>query len=616
MVFFFTTGCEKAEPGLESEIDETSGSTLRGNGQGANHRAGKESRCMMIRWLFRCVAAVLAVVEIVAARNTFGPDPRAYMELARAILRHDWAMVINAYWSALYPWLLAAVLGIVKPSLRREFPVAHAFSFFMYLACMAAFEFFWVSLLQRRQASMADLSSANPDLRSRLIPSAQMWILGYSLFVWTTVGSLVLLVNPDLLVTASVLVAAGLLMRMEMAGGSPRALYVWLGICLGLGYLAKAILFPMAWVFLGTMVFVSVSRRTWRRRRQSIALALLIFVALASPEIALLSHAKGRFTFSDTGKLNLAWFNYDLPYRNWQGLPAGTGTPAHPTRKLFDHPAVYEFNGPLRTSYPPWFDPSYWNEGLSPKFSLATVVKHVLHEITVLGSLAIHPTAWIVGIFLILLGCRPRETLTGISVYFYLIVLAVVALALYCLTNIQDRFFIPWEFLIWGSVLAGVRLRPTAKFWSRGIVAPVSLAMLTATMHLVYGESVQVFHSDATPEYVTAEGLQKMGLQPGAKVGAIGFDNDAQWAYLARFDIVAEINTDETCLFWSAPPAIQKQILEKFAQAGASVVVANTGGGVGTTSGRGVPIDLAGCSRPGDGWRKIEGSPNHAFFMK
>ncbi len=595
-------------PAIDKAVGWTSRFVHRADAQDANEIASTESRCITIRWFFRSVAGILAVVEIVLARNTFGPDPRSYMELARAILRHDWAMVTNAYWSALYPWLLAAILGIVRPSLRWEFPVAHTFSFPMYLACMAAFEFFWMSLLRHRQASIAEL-----DPKTTLIPASQMWILGYSLFVWTTVGELVLLVNPDLLVMASVLLAAGLLLRMETDANSPCTLYMWFGICLGFGYLAKAILFPMAFVFLTMMVLVS--RRALREQRKYMALALLIFIAIAAPEIALLSHSKGRLTYSDAGKLNVAWFNYNLPNRNWQGLPPGTGTPVHPTRQLFDHPAVYEFNGPLRSSYPPWYDPSYWNEGLSPKFSLGIVVRHFFHDIAVLGSALAHPTAWIVGIFLILLGSTLWETLKGIAGYAYLIVIGAVALAMYCMTLIQDRFLPPWEFLIWGSVLAGVRLRPRVEALSRGIIALVSFAMVAAMVHLVYGESVQVFHSDATPEYVTAEGLQRMGLQPGEKVGAIGYDNDAYWAYLAQFDIVAEINTGETCLFWSEPAAVQAEILEKFSQAGAKVVVANTGGGVRTTS-RPVPIDLAGCSRPSSGWRKIEGSPNYAFFLR
>ncbi len=595
-------------PAIDKRLGGTSRFVNPADAHSSNEIASTESRCIKIRWLFRCVAAILTIVEIVLARNTFGPDPRSYMELARAILRHDWSMVPNAYWSALYPWLLAAVLGIVKPSLRWEFPVAHAFSFPMYLACMAAFEFFWVSLLRHRQTSITGVDSERTP-----ISASQMWILGYSLFVWTTVGELVLLVNPDLLVMASVLLAAGLLLRMETDGNSSRAQYVWFGICLGFGYLAKAILFPMAFVFLAMML--SVSRRALRQRGPYIALALLIFIALAAPEIALLSHAKGRLTYSDTGKLSLAWLNYNIPARNWQGLPPGSGTPAHPTRQVFDHPAVYEFNGPLRASYPPWYDPSYWNEGLSPKFSLRIIVGHFFHDLAMLGSALAHPAAWIVGIFLLLLASGPWATFKGIAGYGYLIVIAAVAMAMYCLTLIQDRYLPPWEFLIWGSVLAGVRLRPRLELLSRGIIALVSFAMIAAMVHLVYGESVQVFPSDATPEYVTAEGLQRMGLQPGEKVGAIGYDNDAYWAYLARFDIVAEINTDETCLFWSEPAAIQTQILEKFAQAGAKVVVANIGGGVKTTS-RLVPIDLAGCSRPSAGWRKIEGSPNYAFFLK
>jgi hypothetical protein len=550
----------------------------------------------------------LGLAQIVAGRNTFGPDARSYLEIARAILRHDWAMTINAYWSALYPWLLAAVLGIVRPSLRWEFPAAHALAFPILLVCIASFEFFWVGLLRRRE-----LASARLPLTNLPIPATQMWVLGYSLFIWLTVGDLLLAINPDLCVTAIVLVTAGLLIRIELTTGSQTSLYLWFGICLGLGYLTKAILFPMAFVFLAMMIAVlghSFRKQIWR-----FALTALIFIVVVSPEIALLSHSKGRVTFSDTGKLAFDWYNYNLPLRNWQGQPAGSGTPVHPTRKVNEYPALYEFNGPLRSSYPPWYDASYWNEGLSPAFQIRTVAGHAVHQILELGLILLHPTAWAIGILLIVLGSDIRASFTGIAVYWYLMVIAAIAIGLYCLTLVQSRYLAPWEILLWGAILAGVRLRSSSASLYPGVTALVSLALVAAMGHLVYGESIHGFHDDASAEYVTAEGLKQMGLQPGTKVGAIGFDNDAYWAYLVRLDIVAEINTDETCLFWSEPAAVQTQVLEKFAQAGASVVVANTGGGIRTTS-RAVPLDLAGCSRPGPGWRKIEGSPNHAFFLK
>jgi hypothetical protein len=132
---------------------------------------------------------------------------------------------------------------------------------------------------------------------------------------------------------------------------------------------------------------------------------------------------------------------------------------------------------------------------------------------------------------------------------------------------------------------------------------------------LTYAGFVAPFPSDASPEYATAEGLLRMGLRPGAKAAAIGFDNDAYWAYLARIDIVAEINTADTCLFWNSSPEIQTRVLDKFREAGVDMVVANTGGGVKTTS-RAVPFDLAGCARLGSEWRKIEGSPNHVVFLQ
>jgi hypothetical protein len=143
----------------------------------------------------------------------------------------------------------------------------------------------------------------------------------------------------------------------------------------------------------------------------------------------------------------------------------------------------------------------------------------------------------------------------------------------------------------------------------------VSVAMIGAVTYMVYGESIHGFHNDATAEYEIAEGLQRMGLHLGENVAAIGFGIDAHWAYLDRLNIVAEIDPEGTCLFWSEPADMQNQIVEKFAQAGADVVVVNAGTGIRSTS-RVVPLELADCARPGDGWRKIPGTLDQAFFLK
>jgi hypothetical protein len=560
-----------------------------------------------IRWLFRCLTVALGSTQVFLARNTIGPDARSYLEIARAILRHDWAIVVNAYWSVLYPWLLALMLAIFKPSLRQEFPVAHALAIPVLLVCMAAFEFFWGSLIRLRESALyADAQGTAP------ISTVQMWALGYSFFIWLTVGGLITAVNPDLCMTTMALFTAGLVVRLRIEGNR-FSLYVWFGLCLGLGYLVKAILFPMAFVFFAMAVIAS--GRQLQKKKWHFVLAFLIFAFIAFPVVGLLSHSKARFTFSDAGKLNFAWYTYDLPLRNWQGEPSWSGTPLHPTRKLHDHPAVYEFNGPISSSYPPWFDPSYWNDGLSPKPQPRVVIRHVLLNVWKLGWELAHPTAWVAALALLVLGCDLRRSLHGIADSWYLAAIAVVAFAAHCVTLLEGRYLAPWEILLWGVVLTGLRLRPkTARFY--GIVtAIVSVVLLTSIARLLYGEHIHGFHNDASAEYTTAEGLEKLGLRPGTRVGAIGFDNDAYWAYLLRLNIVAEIDTDETCLFWGQPPATQDEILDKFVQAGASAVVAQTGGGIRSTS-QPVPIPFSACAHPDTRWQKIPGSPNHIFFLK
>ncbi len=566
-----------------------------------------DARCLQVRWLFRFVAAGLCASQIFVGRNIFGPDARSYLEIARAILRHDWAMATNAYWGPLYSWLLAAVLAIVKPTLRKEIPLAHALAFPIYLACMAAFEFFWSALLDLRQ-----INDNRLGVRSPAIPALHMWVLGYSLFIWLTAAYLILLINPDLCVTAIALVAAGLLLRMEIAQSASWRLYICFGTCLGVGYLAKAVLFPMAFVFLSVMILSSGHAR--QRRLGCFALAAMTFLVIVTPEIAALSRSKGRFTFSDSAKLNLAWFNYGLPYRNWQGEPAGSGTPVHPTRKIYEHPAVYEFNRPLRANYPPWFDPSYWNEGLAPAFQPGRVARHIAHEVGELGSELLQPKAWVAGMFLIVLGADFKKTWKGIVAYWPLLLISLAAFSLYCLTRIEGRFLPPWAILLWGSLLAGVKLRKSPGVLYGWIAGLLSFALVGAMIRMDYSAYLAGFPADATPEYVTAEGLQQMGLKPGENVGAIGFDNDAHWAYLAGLNVVAEINTVETCRFWSESPVIQNEVVGKFAEAGAVVVVAFAGEGI-SSSGADAK-ELARCARPSSGWRPIPGSRNYALFLQ
>jgi hypothetical protein len=132
----------------------------------------------------------------------------------------------------------------------------------------------------------------------------------------------------------------------------------------------------------------------------------------------------------------------------------------------------------------------------------------------------------------------------------------------------------------------------------------VSVFAFLAVATVAYGEFRHGREDDATPEYATAEGLQKLGFAAGTKVGVMRFDKDAHWAYLAKKSVVAEIDANEECAFWSASPSVRSDVLRAFARAGASVSVANAEEAITSTSGSSA-LTLKNCARPHDGWRRL-----------
>ena len=57
-----------------------------------------------------------------------------------------------------------------------------------------------------------------------------------------------------------------------------------------------------------------------------------------------------------------------VPWYHWQGGPPGNGAPVHPTRQVATNPDIFEFAAPIAGTYPPWYDPTYWDEGARVAF--------------------------------------------------------------------------------------------------------------------------------------------------------------------------------------------------------------------------------------------------------
>jgi hypothetical protein len=539
----------------------------------APHRNYRERRLILIFWL---IAVILGAFFAWDGRHAMDPDGISYLDMGEAYLGGDWKMAVNSHWSPLYSWLLGLAMVVLKPSPYWEFSVAHLVNFGIYLLTLGSFHFFLLELLRYNRSQRANFSGnggvALPDWA---------WIaLGYTLFIWTTLNLITIsLVTPDMLVAAFVYLSSAMLLRIR-TGSASWQIFILLGLVLGFGFLAKSPMLPLGLVFLGVSMF---SVGNFRIAVPRVLIALLVFVLVAGPHVVVLSKTKGRLTVGDTARLAYAWWVNGVTYGvHWQGEPSGSGTPQHPTRKIFDAPPIYEFATPIGGTYPPWYDPSYWYEGVVARFDLTGQIKALKENAQIVLEI-FRDSGLIVGcLILYLVGGRKWSCIKDIAKHWTLHIPAIAAFMMYSLTCVRSRYMGAFIVLLWTGVFSGLRLRDSPD--SKRLVECATAAMLTVMMITIAFSPVLTALSKAGqlidgknpwphPHYQVAEGLNRMGIGSGDKVASLGTSFKAYWARLARVKIVAEIPSSHVADFWEADSSVRSQAIEAFVTTGAKVIV-------------------------------------------
>jgi hypothetical protein len=541
--------------------------------------ASRESKIMSARskeaptersLLILCVA--LGMIQIWISRYAMISDGVSYIDIGDAYFRGDWAAAVNGYWSPMYSWWLGLALYIVKPSLRWEFITVHLVNLIIFIVALCCFRFFIHSVLRgSRQDETGDAE------HSVFLPEWVLLGLGYSIFLWAT---LVLidpgLVTPDLLVAGIVFLIGGYLVELRVDESYGK--FAMFGVLCGIAYLGKAIMFPLGFGFLGILLF---SGRISKKRVTGVLLSTLLFMVVSSLYIAALSKQKGRLTFGDSGRLAYSSLvSPGAPQVHWQGEPAGSGVPRHTTRQLLDHPPVFEFAGPVGGIYPPWYDPSYWNEGMRGNFRLQSQIRVLVQSARNYTKILVGQLGLLAGL-LIYVYWGGAPTRRGIVSNWPLITAAALPMAAYSLVLVRPRYVGASIVLLSVGVLAGIRLpqneqrRPVVGYVTVAVMATILLAIVanlaeTAYMTMtVYGYPTQKNQMEA------AVGLQNMGLRAGERVAVIGDGATDFWARLGRFKIVAEVFSPDAGnrQFWSEPQERRDLAYGYLARTGAKAVV-------------------------------------------
>lgn len=525
-----------------------------------------------VRRAIWCAVLLLALVEAWRGRWWIHPDAVSYLDLSDTFSQRDWHTLLSSVWSPLYPFLLGLSTFLIRPSAYWEIPVAHLVNFGIFCGALWSFEFLLTSVIDHSKPS--DL--AERPCEHAGLPRWSWRVLGYSLFAWSTLVAVDLrVISPDLCVLVCVFLSAALVTRMR-AGNAQWPSFVLLGVVLGAGYFAKAVMFPLAFVFL-LVAFLAT-----RMARKSFGLPLLsavTFAVLAAPVVGVESSANGHLTPSESGRLNYLFFVDGVPM-----LPL-TRQPdprlLNPVPRLYDEPEVFGFGQPERGTYPLWDDDVHWNAGLSPSFHVGRQLVALAKAVRDLYSSCLLPLWGLVvgGLALLLMSCEGWTCFRRIIQGWPLLIPAFAAVCLYLPVHVEARYLGPFIVLAALGILSGIRVSPTRE--SRKLAAVVSVLVAVSISLSVVSEAL--YRPDTPDGLVTGRGgvyrevaiaLNKSGVQPGDRVAVMGNGWIASfWARMARVRIAAQVAPDEPGDFWAAGPAVKAQVMKALAKTGVRAAV-------------------------------------------
>jgi len=525
------------------------------------------SRLRVGFWL---LGTVLAVIEAWSSRYFVTPDAVAYTDMSDGVLgSQDWHRLINGVWSPLYPALLGFLRRIFSPSAIHEIRFDHILNVPIFLFAFASFEFLLSSI------HPGDFGS--PFSRDRVpLPRWVFLTLGYALFLWASISEITLeTLRPDMLMSGFLYLAAALLIHMRRRRAN-LGFYVALGVVLGLGFLAKAPMLPIAMLILAASLLIVENRL---RAIPMAACSGAIFWLIASLYFIPLSRSLGYFTLGESSRFNyIVHVNHAGPGWYLQSAGNAEGTPVHRTHQIFAEPPTYEFSNGISITHPLRFDPSYWSQGLKPVVDLHNQLKTVMENLRVYRHIFIKLAGMILGLVILCYADRigsslVRDLIEGWALW----LVGVAGVLMYALIHVEARYVGAFFVLLWLGLAAGLGHRRTDGKLIGATTIAIALSLILPAVKTAYGLGRGGRNMDGE----VAQALPQFGIQTGEQVARISTGGDIGWARASRVTIIAEVDWETGARkFWNSTPAIQTQVLQALRATGAKCVIAHLWGDV------------------------------------
>jgi hypothetical protein len=549
-----------------NDVPSESGGLNNFIGAGIHVHAGHfaERQCRVICW---AIVIGLGALQAWSHRFQVDHDGVNYLDIADNYASGAWGAAINAYWSPLYSWLLASGASLFRLSRSSEPVFLHLINFTSYLCAYRCFEFFSSQLLRARLGAGASASFSGHTWR----------LLGLGLFLYSSLyltnhgGS-----TPDITLAVFVYLAMGLLLRI-WSGHVSWSTFCCYGAALGFGYLAKTVMFLLAFVFLAVAAAVA-----FRKHRGALAFfsAPICFLLVAAPWIITLSLAKGHFTYGDSGRM--AYARHVQPQAApfaWGGQTATSEHLPHPPRSLGDSPPVIEFATPLSGTFPLWYDGSYWLEGEKIHFSLEGQLRVLRRSaINYLEILNNQRENLVLFLLLFFLQDSTFEYFRRLGQLWPILLPPLAALGLYALVLVEPRYVAPFLLVLWLSLYATIRPSVTNMmkfkiFVHRAVLATIMVTCVVLLRGAI-SDAYSILRASANEQARVAESLQNLGISNGRFVSLIGTSRDSfDWARLAGLRIIAIVPNENANQYWFGTSGTQERVNGYFAKTGAVAII-------------------------------------------
>jgi hypothetical protein len=546
-------------------------------------------RISTIRIVFWSLAFLLGAAQTWEFRHVSFSDGISYMDIADAYMRGDWHNAINPYWSPLYSWAIAVADVILRPAPYWQVATLHFVNFLAFIAAFLAFEFFTYELLLLRRDRQ--------DVQSHLLSDGVVYFAGCSALLIAGLSLVnIWFCSPDMISMALVITITALIVRIERTGGS-NLTFVFFGLACAALFLARS---AFALPFVICLLIVLAIRHVKRLALSAPAWIILgSVIILVTPFVVAISIQEGKFTIGEAGKLNYGWEISGAPrFAHWQGEPYDIGKPKHPTKLVLAFPKTYTFDKPIAGTYPPWYNPAYWYDGIEPKLKIRPQLLALTVNLSVLANLFVRSPI-VISVFLALLWTSVPGWGRNLVNLWPILIPSLTIIGLYCIVYIDRRYIAGNLVILWMAILVSIQpLSRTSRRRTERLIVVLCFAYLAIFVvrrqraGLVSAFKDLSHRREQVPNinFLLAERLKTLGVHAGDAVAYIGPAVDAEWARLDRARIVAEIplvyernqrlfdsgfinQSDDVRKFWTADAATREQVLQAFRNAGAKIVV-------------------------------------------